>query len=120
MKFGAPMTIRSLLVSAAAAAMLAAPHAEAQPAERRVPSDAVTMKQSFAPIVRRTAPATVNVISSRTVRQRSDPYWELFGGGVPRDRVEKSLGSGAIVSPDGVIVTNHHVVEGMTDISVVL
>ncbi len=113
------MTIRSLLVSACAAALMAVP-AGAQPVERRVPSDAMSMKQSFAPIVKRTAPATVNVISRRTVRQRSDPYWELFGGGVPRERVEQSLGSGAIVGADGIIVTNHHVIEGMTDISVVL
>ena len=66
------MTLRSLLVSACAAAMIAAP-AHAQPAERRVPSDALTMKQSFAPIVKKTAPATVNVISRRTVRRWSGP-----------------------------------------------
>jgi Do/DeqQ family serine protease len=115
------MTIRSLVVSAAAAAIVAAaPQAQAQGVERRVPSDAMTMRQSFAPIVKRTAPATVNVISKRTVRQRQDPFWELFNNGVARDRVEQSLGSGAIVGADGVIVTNHHVVEGMEDISVVL
>ena len=53
------------------------------------------------------------------MRQRQDPFWDQFGG-IPRERVEQSLGSGAIVRPDGVIVTNHHVVEGMEDISVVL
>src|SRR3954447_12330088 len=118
---GASMKLRSLVVSAAAAAMIAAaPQALAQGVERRVPSDALTMRQSFSPIVKRTAPATVNVISRRTVRQRQDPFWELFGNGVPRERVEQSLGSGAIVRSDGVIVTNHHVVEGMSEISVVL
>jgi Do/DeqQ family serine protease len=113
------LRLRSLLVSAVAAATLAAP-AYSQPIERRVPADAASMRQSYSPVVKRTAPATVNVISRRTVRQRQDPFWELFGNGVPRDRVEQSLGSGAIVRPDGVIVTNHHVIEGMSEISVVL
>jgi Do/DeqQ family serine protease len=113
------MTIRAFLLAAAAALALVAP-AAGQSVERRVPTDAASVKQSFAPIVRRTAPATVNIISRRTVRQRTDPFWEIFGAGVPRDRIEQSLGSGAIVRADGVVVTNHHVVEGMTEISVVL
>lgn len=113
------MSLRTLLLTASAAALIAVP-ASSQTVERRPPTDAVQMKTSFAPIVRRAAPATVNVISRRTVRQRTDPFWEMFGGGMPRERVEQSLGSGAIVRPDGVIVTNHHVVEGMSEISVVL
>ena len=88
---------------------------------RRAPTDAAAMKQSFAPVVRDVAPAVVNVSSRRVVRQRTDPFWDFFmGGGAPRDRVEGSLGSGAIVRADGVVVTNHHNIEGMSEITVQL
>ena len=83
---------------------------------RVVPASAIGMKQSFAPIVRRAAPAVVNISSKRTVHQQ-DPFWQRFGLGVPRDRVEGSLGSGVIVRSDGVIVTNNHVIAG-TDVAI--
>lgn len=87
----------------------------AQP-NRSAPSDPVTMKASFAPVVKRAAPAVVNVASRRVVRQRVDPFWEMFmGGGVPREQVQGSLGSGAIVRADGVIITNHHNIEGIVE-----
>ncbi|MGI8840770.1 MAG: trypsin-like peptidase domain-containing protein [Caulobacteraceae bacterium] len=90
------------------------------PAPRRVPPDAATMKLSFAPIVRRAAPAVVNVYSRRVVRAQVDPFWGLFaGGGLTRDRVEQSLGSGSIVRADGVILTNHHNIENAQEIMVV-
>ncbi len=81
------------------------------------PSDFTTMKMSFAPVVRAAAPAVVSVFSQRTVRQ-IDPFFEFFGGGMPRDRVEGSLGSGAIVRADGVIVTNNHVIAGSDEVMV--
>jgi Do/DeqQ family serine protease len=89
---------------------------------REVPRDAATMRLSFAPIVKRAAPAVVNVYSERRVRQQVDPFWEFFGGGfgVPRERVQQSLGSGVIVRDDGVIVTNYHVIEGGEQIRVAL
>ncbi|MDB5467557.1 MAG: serine protease [Phenylobacterium sp.] len=87
---------------------------------RSVPTSALGMKQSFAPVVRKAAPAVVNISSKRLVRQQADPFWELFGMGAPRNRVEGSLGSGVIVRPDGVIVTNNHVVEGGQEITVAL
>ncbi|MFI4964889.1 MAG: Do family serine endopeptidase [Caulobacterales bacterium] len=96
---------------------------QAQPASaeasRVVPTSAIGMKQSFAPIVKRAAPAVVNISSKRTVRQQ-DPFWQAFGLGVPRDRVEGSLGSGVIVRADGVIVTNNHVIAGGQEITVAL
>jgi Do/DeqQ family serine protease len=91
----------------------------AQPT-RSAPVSASAMKTSFAPVVKRAAPAVVNVYARRMVRQRVDPFWEFFGGsGVPRQRVEQSLGSGAIVRADGIVVTNHHNIEGAQEVMVV-
>jgi Do/DeqQ family serine protease len=88
---------------------------------RAPPTNFTTMKMSFAPIVKRAAPAVVNVYSTRTVRTQVDPFWALFGGAdVPRDRVEGSLGSGVIVRTDGVVVTNHHVIAGGQQLRIVL
>jgi Do/DeqQ family serine protease len=88
---------------------------------RHTPTDAVSMKASFAPVVKRAAPAVVNVYARRVVRQQVDPFWELFGGGagMPRARLEQSLGSGVIVRSDGVVVTNNHVVAGGQEFVVV-
>lgn len=89
---------------------------------RRIPTDAGAMRLSFAPVVRRVAPAVVNVYSRRVVRQAVDPFWQMFGGGqgVPRERIAQSLGSGVVVRGDGVIVTNNHVIAGGQEIMVVL
>ena len=107
------------LVLAASAAATAQPLPPA-PAQREVPADAATMRQSFAPIVKHTAPAVVNVYSRRVVRTQVDPFWGMFmGGGIPQERVAQSLGSGSIVRADGVILTNHHVIAGAQEITVV-
>jgi Do/DeqQ family serine protease len=85
----------------------------------RAPASAGEMRLSFAPVVKKAAPAVVNVFSRRVVRQQVDPFWLMFGVR-PRTGVEQSLGSGSIVRSDGLIVTNHHVIAGGQDIEVVL
>ncbi|MBV9510836.1 MAG: trypsin-like peptidase domain-containing protein, partial [Caulobacteraceae bacterium] len=115
---------RSNAQPAALSESQSAPLAGAPLAEpgRLAPSDAATMRLSFAPVVRKAAPAVVNVFSRQVVRQTVDPFWGMFGGGlgVPRERVAQSLGSGVIVRSDGVIVTNNHVIAGGQEIRVVL
>lgn len=114
--------IPAMAVLAACSDPVAKSQAQAQFAQptRAAPAGALGMKQSFAPVVKRAAPAVVNISSKRLVRQQTDPFWEMFGLGAPQARVQGSLGSGVIVRADGVIVTNNHVVEGGQEITVAL
>jgi Do/DeqQ family serine protease len=93
----------------------------ALPQQRAVPQSQAQIQLSYAPLVARAAPAVVNVYSNRIVRQAVNPFFQqFFGQGPMRSRVEQSLGSGVIVRGDGVILTNHHVINGGTDIKVAL
>ena len=90
------------------------------------PATDAQLRASYAPVVERAAPAVVNVFTKREVRTRGrttgDPFFDRFLGlgGPMRERVQSSLGSGVIVDPGGVIVTNNHVVDGADEITVVL
>ena len=68
-----------------------AARSEAQPAlaqpTRSPPETAADMKTSFAPVVKKAAPAVVNISAKRLVRRQADPFWDLFGMGAPRGRV---------------------------------
>ena len=87
--------------------------------------------QSLAPLIERTAPSVVNIYAKKLIRSRSATryldglaFWRLFRDtllfGYGQDRIENALGSGVIVAANGVIVTNHHVVENAEGIIVAL
>jgi Do/DeqQ family serine protease len=92
--------------------------------ERRVPGSSAELQLSFAPVVHRVAPAVVNVYAARVVESQNpflaDPFFRQFFGGVPSKQVERSLGSGVIVDPSGLIVTNFHVIRGASQVKVAL
>ena len=96
-------------------------------AETRPPVSAAEISLSFAPVVKATAPAVVNIYASRVVEERlspfaGDPFFDQFfeGFGQTQPRVQNSLGSGVIVASDGIVVSNYHVVGKATEIRVVL
>ena len=119
-----PMQISaSILRNMAAAAMLAAvlaPGAAAQTDYRAAPQSQAQVQLSFAPVASRASPAVVNVYADRSIQNSAyaNPFFRQFG--VPQERMERSLGSGVIVRPDGVIVTNNHVIQGGQTFKVVL
>ena len=90
---------------------------------------------TFAPVVQKVMPSVVSIYSSRQTTSDTrnqewlnDPLFRRFLGDqwlggqtlLPRERQTRSMGSGVIISPDGYIATNHHVVEASTDIKVLL
>ena len=96
-------------------------------AETRIPQAQTEIKLGFAPLVKQAAPAVVNIYARRVVETQTtpfmnDPFFSDFfrGFAKPRPRVQNSLGSGVILTEDGIIVSNYHVVGMATDINVVL
>ncbi|WP_407061650.1 DegQ family serine endoprotease [Aureimonas sp. SK2] len=114
----------TLSLSGAQPAGTPAPIAPATSGER-VPASEAEVKLSFAPLVKKSAPAVVNVYAARNVPVRTpfagDPFFEqFFGRGEGRTRRESSLGSGVIVDPAGLVVTNHHVIADAEEVRVAL
>jgi serine protease DegQ len=80
---------------------------------------------SLAPAAQRAAPAVVSIAASKAMPRNphaEDPWFRFFFGqrGTPAPEAQRGLGSGVIVSPEGYLITNHHVVEGADEIEVML
>ncbi len=114
------------IVAAVVLAFFATPlHAEAA---RQPPASETQVTLSFAPVVKKAAPAVVNVYAQRIERTpRRNPLFDdpifrrFFGEGRGLGgATAQSLGSGVIVDPSGLVVTNNHVVADMTEVKVAL
>jgi Do/DeqQ family serine protease len=97
----------------------------AETAPKVPPQSPTQVRLSFAPVVKKVTPAVVNVYASRVETAQhnplfDDPIFRQFFGGGDDSRVSKALGSGVIVDPSGLVVTNYHVIEGMTQVKVAL
>src|SRR5690606_24500317 len=112
--------------------LLLSPMAAGQAGTKEIPQSEAQIELSFAPLVKKVAPAVVNIYAARIVEARpfspfaGNPLLERFFGdafrfgGPPRERIQNSLGSGVIVAPDGLVVTNYHVIKGSDAVRVVL
>jgi serine protease Do len=110
---------------------------EPHPASGRVETSSLPADHVFVDISKRVTPAVVNISTTRKIKGGAegspptpffnDPFFRRFFGDqpftppeVPKEQMEKSLGSGVIVDPNGYIVTNNHVISGADEIKVVL
>jgi Do/DeqQ family serine protease len=105
---------------------LCAATAPAMSQDRRAPTSSAELKLSYAPIVQRVQPAVVNVYAAKVVQNRNplldDPIFRRFFGvpGQQPEQMQRSLGSGVMVDPSGLVVTNNHVIEGADQVKISL
>ena len=96
----------------------------AQNTDRAVPASAVQIQLSFAPLVKQSAPAVVNIFTRAEVSRSPLGGFgdDMFGSPFSRqtEKVQTALGSGVIVSNEGLVVTNYHVISEGTEVEVVL
>jgi Do/DeqQ family serine protease len=86
-------------------------------------ASASMVNTGYAPAARLAAPAVVSVTATKMTRRSphaDDPRFKFFFGDGPATQQQVGLGSGVIVSPEGYLLTNHHVVEDATEIEVQL
>jgi Do/DeqQ family serine protease len=122
------ISTRGILLAAVLTALpVAVLPAAAQTPLRQVPETRQEISLSFSGVVKRSAGAVVNVYGARVEKQprnpfMDDPFFRRFFGdrgfGVPQERVQRSLGSGVVVDASGLVVTNNHVIEGMSEVKV--
>ncbi len=117
--------IRAATMMLLAAALAGSLH-QASAQDRRVPASAAEIRLSYAPIVQRVQPAVVNVYAAKVVQDHNplldDPIFRRFFGvpGQEPEQMQRSLGSGVMVDPSGLVVTNVHVIEGADEVKVSL
>jgi Do/DeqQ family serine protease len=94
--------------------------------DRHLPTSSAEIRLSYAPIVQRVQPAVVNVYAAKIVQAHNpfldDPMFRRFFGlpGGQQEQMQRSLGSGVMVDPSGLVVTNVHVIEGADQVKVSL
>jgi len=122
-------SIGSRLIVSLAAIFCISQAGLADPA-RQAPETRTDILLSFAPVVKKVQPAVVNVYASRTDRRPRNPLFDdpifrrFFGEGGGQQRpggpTSQSLGSGVLVDASGLVITNFHVIENMTEVKVAL
>jgi Do/DeqQ family serine protease len=118
--------ISAFLAAALCAVVLTGSVNPATAQDRRAPASQAELQLSYAPIVHRVAPAVVNVYAAKVIHNHNplleDPIFRRFFGlpGQQPEQMQRSLGSGVMVDPSGLVVTNNHVIEGADQVKVAL